>query len=105
MDRSTRARIQYEALVAEADKKVAELTPEQYEKQMMISDLDAITATQILNVNARAFAMGRIPLAISQRVYGSVSPLGWRDNISLAERVMVLTLVKCIVEIEIKGQN
>ena len=105
MDRSTKAMLKYDALVAEANKKVAELTPAEYQKQMAISDLDALTATQILGVNARAFAMDRIPLAMSQRVYGAISPLGWRDGVSLAERVMVLTLAKCLLEMEINAQN
>ena len=94
MDRATKA-----------SAKVAQLTDEEREKQMTLSELDPITATQILTVNSRAFAMDRIPLALSQRVYGAISPIGWKSGVSLAERLMILTLAQCLVEMEIKRRG
>jgi hypothetical protein len=97
MTRAERFAAGLDALIADAAARVAALTDEQrntLEQQMALSPSDAVA---ILNLNASAFAMDQIPLAVSQRVYNALSPIGWRADSTLAERIMVLNLAQVLI--------
>jgi len=97
MNREQKFTMGFNALVADATGRITKLDSEgraNLEKALAVEPSDAV---MMLNLNAEAFAMDKIPLAISARVYAALSPLGWRKGVPLGERVMVLTLVNSVI--------
>lgn len=104
MDRAKRFAAGLEALISDATARVAAMDDQQRAALTEQTALEPSDAVQILNLNAMAFAMDQIPLSVSQRVYNALSPLGWRAETTLGERIMVLTLAQVLIARRTRGE-
>lgn len=86
------------ALIAERLATLADDDRASLAAAMTLTPMDAVA---YLNLNAESFAMGRISLADSQRVYWAITPMGWRADEgapSLAEKVAITTFVGAMLD-------
>ena len=92
----------FATLVKEVSYRLSVMTPEQVAVvEQQVGTLDAADAVSYLNLNAESAAMGMLGIAESQAVYWTLTPLGWRTDTTLAEKVAATTLIGALITMKV----